>query len=102
MKNRCIFLLTIVTTLFTVSAQAHDPAMHEKEAKTADCDQMKNMDMSKMDPNDPVMKAMHEKCAAGTKHEPTDKGNMHDMKGMKGMEDMKSSDPKTNPHGDMQ
>lgn len=99
MKNRFVFALTVATTMFTISAHAHDPAMHEKEAKAADCSQMNNMDMSKMDPNDPVMKAMHERCAAGTKHEPTDKGGMHDMKGMK---DMKSSDPKTNPHGDMQ
>lgn len=102
MNTNFVFALAAATALFTLSAQAHDPAMHEKQAKAADCSQMKNMDMSKMDPNDPVIKAMHEKCAAGMKHEPTDKGDMQDMKGMKGMKDMKPSDPKTNPHGDMQ
>lgn len=102
MKNRIVFALTAATAFFTLTAAAHDPAMHEKEAKAADCSQMKNRDMSKMDPNDPVMKAMHEKCAAGMQHESTDSHDMKDMKGMQGMKDMKSSDPKPNPHGDMQ
>lgn len=101
MKTRFVFALSVATALFSFSAQAHDPAMHENEAKAADCSQMKNMDMSKMDPSDPVMKAMHEKCASGMKHESTDKQDMKDKKGMKGMKDTKSSDPKTDPHGDM-
>jgi len=59
-------------------AFAHDPAEHAKEAaaKNAapDCAAMKNMNQSKMDPNDPVMKAMMAKCGG-------DPAGM-DMKGM--------------------
>ena len=53
------------------SAFAHDPAEHEKEAAAAkadpDCTAMKNRDHSKMDMNDPVMKAMMSRCAATPK-----------------------------------
>ena len=61
--------LTLAAALFTLAqgAFAHDPAEHAKEAaeakKGADCTAMKDMDMSKMDPNDAVMKAMMAKCA---------------------------------------
>jgi hypothetical protein len=33
----------------------------------SDCGQMEHMDMGKMDPKDPVMKAMHDKCMAAMK-----------------------------------
>ena len=52
---------------FALNASAHDPKEHEKEAAAAkvgpDCAKLKTMDTSKMDPNDPVMKAMMTKCA---------------------------------------
>lgn len=63
------FHLTLAAALFTFAqvAFAHDPAEHAKEAaeakKGANCAAMKDMDMSKMDPNDPVMKAMMAKCS---------------------------------------
>lgn len=48
---------------------------------------MKDMDMSKMDMNDPVMKAMHDKCMAQMKHDNMEHGattheGMKDMPGM--------------------
>lgn len=98
--------LTLTASLFAIAqmAAAHDPAEHAKEAAAAkaapNCAAMKDMDHSKMDPNDPVMKAMMAKCAKA------DKGHSgHDMKGM----DMKGMDmpaapaaatPKPDAHGD--
>jgi len=88
--------LTLAAALFTLTqgAFAHDPAEHAKEAEEAkakaNCDAMKKMDMSKMDPNDAVMKAMMAKCSAAKK--PAEKKGAakadHDMKGMD-MEGMK-------------
>ncbi len=45
-----------------LSAQAHDPKEHMKNAEQPKCEKMKNMDHSKMDMNDPVMQAMMKKC----------------------------------------
>lgn len=91
--------LTLAAALFTVvqGAFAHDPAEHAKEAEEAKakahCDAMNKMDMSKMDPNDAVMKAMMAKCSAAAK-KPAAKADAakpaHDMKGM----DMKGMDMK--------
>jgi hypothetical protein len=56
--------LALVTS---ATVWAHDPAEHAKEAATkkakADCSNMQKMDMSKMNMDDPVMQAMHSKCA---------------------------------------
>ncbi|HEY1181500.1 MAG TPA: hypothetical protein VGE56_04285 [Rhodocyclaceae bacterium] len=80
--------LIAVAVLFAQSSWAHDPAEHAKEAAAAkagpDCTSMKNMDMSKMDMNDPVAKAMHEKCM-GQKNSGDSKGDM-DHSQMKGMD----------------
>ncbi len=86
----------IAAFLFTAQgALAHDPKEHEKEAAAAkagpDC---ASMDMSKMDMNDPVMKAMHDKCAK----KPMPAGDMKNMKGMKGMEGMGAPKP-ADDHG---
>lgn len=61
-------LLTAIALLSTLSAQAHDPKEHMKDAEKPDCSAMKDMDHSKMDHNDPVMKAMMQKCMS-TMHE---------------------------------
>lgn len=66
--NNTIRITLVATALVIVqNTYAHDPAEHAREAaeakKGADCAAMKNMDMSKMSPNDPVMKAMMAKCA---------------------------------------
>jgi hypothetical protein len=76
--------ITLAAALFSLAqiAFAHDPAEHAREAaeakKGANCASMKDMDMSKTDPNDPVMKAMMAKCRKAA--QPVDH---KDMKGMK-------------------
>ncbi len=61
--NRIPYLaISTALPLAATAASAHDPKLHEQNAQKPDCAAMKNMDMSKMDMNDPVMKAMHEKC----------------------------------------
>ena len=85
-----IFRSTLIATaiLFAQGSWAHDPAEHAKEASASkagpDCASMKNMDMSKMAMNDPVAKAMHEKCM-GQKNSGDSKGDM-DHSQMKGMD----------------
>lgn len=80
--------ITLAVALFSLAqiAFAHDPAEHAREAaeakKGANCAAMKDMDMSKTDPNDPVMKAMMAKCSKAA--QPVDHKNMKDMD-MKGM-----------------
>ena len=63
MKTRYSIALSLALATLSLSAVAHDPKLHKQQGAAApDCSQMKNMDMSKMDMNDPVMKAMHQKC----------------------------------------
>jgi hypothetical protein len=50
------------------SAQAHDPNEHMKDAEKPNCNAMENMDHSKMDMNDPVMKAMMKQCIKDIHH----------------------------------
>ena len=86
--NKTLRLVSIVALgAFAQLTSAHDPAEHAKEAaaKNAapDCAAMNDMDHSKMDMNDPVMKAMMAKCG-GMNHD--------DMKGMDHSKmDMKST-----------
>ncbi|SEQ17852.1 hypothetical protein SAMN04488038_104192 [Solimonas aquatica] len=97
--NKTLRLVSIVALgAFAQLASAHDPAEHAKEAaaKNAapDCAAMNNMDSSKMDMNDPVMKAMMAKCG-GMNHD--------DMQGMDHSKmDMKSMKMPAKPdaHGD--
>ena len=67
MNHGTHFVAILALSLSIPFAYAHDPKEHAKEAtaKNAapDCAAMKDMDHSKMDPNDPVMKAMMAKCA---------------------------------------
>ncbi|MEO8673413.1 MAG: hypothetical protein ABI411_19025 [Tahibacter sp.] len=48
------------------AALAHDPKEHAKDAAAAkagpDCAKLKRMDMSSMDPADPLTKALHARC----------------------------------------
>jgi|GEM_PF-160955 len=55
-------VLVLIVLGVALSAQAHDPKEHMKDAKKPDCAAMKNMDHSKMDKNDPVMQAMMKQC----------------------------------------
>ncbi len=71
-------LSTLALCLSIPLANAHDPSEHAKESNAAkagpDCAAMKAMDHSKMDPNDPVMKAMNARCGdAAMHHEETSK-----------------------------
>lgn len=78
MTNGSRFLSILALSLLLPLAYAHDPKEHAKEAaaKNAgpDCAAMKDMDHSKMDPNDPVMKAMMAKCASAPGHTGMDHG----------------------------
>jgi hypothetical protein len=68
---RLSFALLGLALALPLPALAHDPKLHEKEAAEAkagpDCAKLATMDMSKMDPNDPVMMAMHAKCEKSKK-----------------------------------
>ncbi len=84
MKQIIQTILTGLLVLATPVAFAHDPAEHAKEISTVgagpDCTAMKNMDMSTLDMNDPVVQAMHQKCM---KVQGTDGDRAgHDMKSM--------------------
>jgi uncharacterized protein involved in copper resistance len=80
MNHSTRFLSILALSLSIPVAYAHDPKEHAKEAAAAkagpDCAAMKDMDHSKMDPNDPVMKAMMAKCGGAPNHAGVD------MKGM--------------------
>ena len=63
MKYSTMTILTLLSTMaLAYTAQAHDPAEHMKDAENPNCAAMNDMDHSKMDMNDPVMKAMMTKC----------------------------------------
>lgn len=63
MKHQSLrYFVTVSAMLLALSAQAHSPKEHMKEAQAPDCAAMKDMDHSKMDMNDPVMQAMMKKC----------------------------------------
>ena len=72
-----IALVMISTLTLSLAANAHDPSMHVKKAKKADCSKM---DHSKMDMKDPVAMAMMKKCM---------KQAEADKKSMKGMDHSK-------------
>jgi hypothetical protein len=65
--------------LSAAPVQAHDPSEHQAESPKPDCAAMKDMDTSRMDMNDPVVKALQEKCRMamqqddGKHHSPDEK-----------------------------
>ena len=89
--TRQSFAITLFLALSFQAVWAHDPAEHAKEAAeakaAAKCDSMQKIDMTKMDPKDPVMQAMMQKCAknpSATEHHDgmpaMDHSKMKDMK----------------------
>ncbi|HDZ16336.1 hypothetical protein LCGC14_0695190 [marine sediment metagenome] len=56
------FIMALSTAVFTLSAQAHDPKEHMKNAEKPDCTAMEKMDKSKMDMQDPITQAMMKQC----------------------------------------
>lgn len=68
---RLIFALVLYTAVEPV--QAHDPAEHAREAAAAtagpDCAAGNGLDQSKMDPDDPIMKAIRIQCGSAMEHD---------------------------------
>ena len=66
MTHRPLIAALALAALVAMPAYAHDPKEHEKEAAAAkarpDCAKLKTMDLSRRDPNDPVVKALKAKC----------------------------------------
>lgn len=48
--------------LFSVSAVAHEPEKHAKDAETPDCAAMLDMNADEMDQDDPIVQAMMQQC----------------------------------------
>jgi len=90
--------MTRLTILFTalilsLSALAHDPKEHEKGA-APDCAAMASMDRSKMNKDDPIMKAMMVRCGSeAMEHEDEDDQDEHEHEGM--MKDREHADHDT-------
>lgn len=83
MKNLLSIALSLTLAVLSSPTLAHDASMHEPgDAAAPDCSSLKTMDASKMDMNDPLMKALHEKCKNAI---PRDSMQGHDMKDMPGM-----------------
>ena len=64
-----IKVIMLSALAFAISAQAHDPKEHMKDAQDPDCASMKDMDHSKMDMDDPVTQAMMKKCMKSMDHD---------------------------------
>lgn len=54
--------MAIPTMVLAFSAQAHEPAEHNKSVKGPDCGAMGKMNHASMDMKEPVMQAMMKKC----------------------------------------
>lgn len=83
MKNHLSIALSLTVAVLSCPTLAHDASMHEPtDAAAPDCSSLKTMDPSKMDINDPLMKALHEQCKNTM---PRDSMQGQDMKDMPGM-----------------
>ncbi len=93
MKNHLSIALSLTLAVLSCPALAHDASMHEpKDAAAPDCSSLKTMAASKMDMNDPLMKALYDQCKNTL---PQDAMHGHDMKEMPGLDmgaDQPSSD----------
>lgn len=56
------YILAIAALGTTLTAQAHDPKEHMKDAEAPNCASMHNMEHGKMDMDDPIMVAMMQQC----------------------------------------
>ncbi len=57
-----LWLATLPALLLVLSVQAHEPSEHMEGDEKPKCSEMKDMDHSEMDMDDPVMQAMMKKC----------------------------------------
>ena len=84
MKRSHSMALSIFIGALTAAAYAHDASLHEHEGTAApDCSEVRDMDPNKMNMQDPLMKALQEKCKGAMDHHDMDG---HDMSAMPGME----------------
>lgn len=95
MKNiQATIYLLLASTFVIASAQAHEPSEHMKKSEKPKCEAMENMDHSKMDANDPIMKAMMKKCMSKTSP------GSHHEEGKKKSPEGESKATKTEMHDD--
>lgn len=81
MKNGFAITLSLALAAMSLLALAHDPSLHkQKDAAPADCSAMN--DMGRMDMNDPLMKALHDKCKDSMAHGDLPDQDLQDMPGM--------------------
>lgn len=83
-RHSLCYFVALPAMLLALSALAHDPKEHMKEAQAPDCAAMKDMDHSKMDMKDAVMQAMMQKCMKAM-HK--DEEGSHEANGDKGHHD---------------
>ena len=63
MNTRFSMALFIALTVLSLPVTGHDPSLHRKQGAAApDCTPVKDMDMSKVDMKDPLMRALYDKC----------------------------------------
>ena len=70
--------VTLVVALYAAPGLTHDPEEHEAESTTPECAAIANIDASKVDSNDPVMKAILQKCQAAMDGDDNDDDGHHD------------------------
>ena len=96
MKHKIIAsMMALSSLMLSIHVQAHEADAHKDNVQAPDCSSMKGMDHAKMDMNDPVMKAMMEKCMAGMDHNNTSSDKSDNVNNGHNMQDM---DNKTDRH----
>ena len=87
MKTRFVFALSLTLLAPSAPTLAHDPSLPKKDSTVPECAQMKDMDTSKMDMNDPVTKAMRQQCQDQIKdHDEDAESHDHSMTSAPGLE----------------
>ena len=82
MKTQTLPCVVAISSLvFTLSAQAHDPKEHMKDAEKPDCAAMTNMDQMEAGTSEPVTQAIMKKCANGMHESDQEAENADDKRG---------------------
>ena len=93
MKNHLQIALSLTFAVLSCPTLAHDASTYEPtDAAAPDGSSLKAMDASKMDMNDPRMKALHEKCKNTMPRDAMQGQDMKDMPGMNMGTDQPSGD----------
>ena len=83
MKNRLSMALSLALAVLSGPTLAHDPSAREQTDATApDCSSVQDRHATKMDMNDPLMKALHDQCKNTAPHDHLQGQDMRDMPGM--------------------